>query len=327
MKDVARIAGVSTMTVSRALRDKTSVSQGVLARIREVVDSVGYVPNRVAGSLSSSRTTLVALILPNLRNAMHAELIQGISDVLRPQDFQLMISDCGNSLELEEQLIGTYIAQQVCGVILHNTAHTDKAVRALRNAGIPCVETGNFTAHPIDMTVSYSNFAAGKAVAEHFVSLGYDRVGCISLPIRNRDRIKASRKGFIAGLRKAGRPVEPGLLVEIGPGLENGGRALRRILEAVPDTRAVFCTGDVLAAGALFECQRRGIRVPSQMAIAASDDSDLLQNTVPTVTTVKYPRYRIGVRAAELIVARATRAVAGNPKEDLGFEIVRRGST
>lgn len=285
-------------------------------------------PNRVAGNLSSRRTTLVALIVPTLRNSLHAEMYQGISDVLVKNGYQLMISGCGNSMELEEQLIGTYVAHQACGVILHNTMHTAKAVRVLKSAGIPVVETGNLAAKPIDMNVSYSNFAAGKAVAQHFASLGYLKAAFVSLPTANRERIKASRKGFLAGMRDAGRPVTPERVLEVGPGMQNGARALDVILKTSPGTRAIFFTGDVLAAGAFFECQRRSIKVPSEMAIAASDDTEWLESTVPAITTIQYPRYQIGMRAAELIIQRTTNAPArAGAREDLGFKIVHRGST
>ena len=123
-----------------------------------------------------------------------------------------------------------------------------------------------------------------------------------------------------------------GILVERGDAkvimlATNVFRALGTILKAAPDTRAIFFTGDVLAAGALLECQRRGIDVPSQLAIAASDDTEWLENTVPPVTTIKYPRYGIGVRAAELIIGRTVNPSLGASREDLGFEIARRSST
>jgi len=327
MKVVGAMAGVSAMTVSRALRDPGAVSEGVLERIQAVIDRLGYVPNRVAGSLSSNRTTHVALIVPSLRTAIHAEMIQGISDVLRRHHFQLMISDCGNSMELEESQIRAYVAQRVCGIILHNTRHTEAALRVLAHAGIPCVETGDLCRSPVDSVVSYSNRAAGAAMAAHFVAAGYTRIGFASLPVKNRERIKALRSGFVARLRKAGISVAPELLVEVNAGLESGAQALSRILEAAPRTQAIFFAGDVLAAGAVFECQRRGIAIPGQLAIANSDDSEWLQHMVPRVTSIHYPRYEIGARAAGIVVRRAMDPRAEPVVEDAGFSIVQRAST
>lgn len=327
MKTVGSMAGVSAMTVSRALRDPSSVSEGVLERIKAVIDRLGYVPNRVAGSLSSNRTTHVALIVPSLRTAIHAEMIQGISDVLRRHHFQLMISDCGNSMELEESQIRTYLAQRVCGIILHNTRHTEAAVRILTHAGMPCVETGDLSRKPVDSVVSYSNRAAGTAMAAHFVAAGYTRIAFASLHVKNRERISALRNGFVAGLRKAGISIPPELLVEVGAGLKNGAAALSRILDIAPRTQAIFFAGDVLAAGAVFECQRRGLEIPTRIAIANSDDSELIQNMVPMVTSIHYPRYEIGVRAAEIVVQRSQDGRAEPLVQDVGFSVVKRGST
>jgi len=327
MKVVGNMAGVSAMTVSRALKNPSSVSEAVLQRIQAVIDKIGYVPNRVAGSLSSNRTTHVALVVPSLRTAIHAEMIQGISDILRQHGFQLMISDCGNSLELEEAQIRAYVAQRVCGLILHNTRHSEAALRILANAGIPCVETGDLNKSPIDSVVSYSNHAAGAAMAAHFIAAGYKRMAFVSLHVKNRDRIGALRKGFVAALRRAGLPIAPELLLEVGAGMESGAKALSLILETAPATQAIFFAGDVLAAGAVFECQRRGIRIPSQIAIANSDDSELLQNTVPKVTSIHYPRYDIGVRAAQIVVDRAREAGGQPVVQDIGFTVLRRAST
>lgn len=327
MKVVGEMAGVSAMTVSRALRDPESVSESARSRIQLVIDQLGYVPNRVAGSLSSDRTTHVALIVPNLRTMIHAEMIQGISDVLRQQNFQLMISDCGNSLQLEEGLVRAYVAQRVCGIILHNTKHSDATLRILENAGLPCVETGDLHRSPIDSVVSYSNQAAGAAMARHLLERGYRRVAVASLHVKNRERIKALRRGFVAAMQKAGAEIPEELQIEVEVGMGSGARALGQILEIAPKTQAIFFAGDVLAAGAMFECQRRRIEVPARLAIANSDDSELLQNFVPSVTTIQYPRYEIGTRAARLILARVSGAHAGAATEDVGFSIVQRGST
>lgn len=327
MKDVARLAGVSAMTVSRALRVPESVSPATRERIHSVIESIGYLPNRVAGSLSSKRTNLVALIVPSLRNALYAEMIQGISDVLRGHELQLMIADSGYSLEQEERLISTFVEQRVCGIILHNTRHTGRATQILQGSETPCVETGNLRTDPIDMLVSYSNFAAGKAMATHLLQNGYRRMGFASLPVRLSDRLRERRRGFIAGLKQAGVEINPALVLEVDAGLASGASALARIVELDRRVDAVFFAGDVLAAGAVFECQRRGLSVPEQMAVAASDDNDLMQNMNPPLTTVRFPRYEIGQRSAELIVRRTRGDRVEDGRMDVGFEVIRRGST
>jgi LacI family gluconate utilization system Gnt-I transcriptional repressor len=327
MKDVARLSGVSKMTVSRALRAPDTVSPKTLTRIQAVIESTGYVPNRVAGNLSLNRTTAVAIIVPSLSNALYAETLQGISDLLEPHGFQLMISDGGYSLEKEEKLIKMYVAERVCGIILHNTSHTEKARKILLNSGIPCVETGNLRADPIDMCVSYSNFEAGQAMAAHLISLRYRKFGFASLPVSWSDRLSERRRGFVMGLKRAGLSMDPRLILEVEPGLESGARALGRMLDLELPLDAVFFAGDVLAAGAVIEAQRRAIKIPGQLAIAASDDNDLMQTIIPSLSTVRFPRYQIGSRAAELIVNRSMGVDSKTRCFDLGFEIIQRNST
>lgn len=327
MKVVGSLAGVSAMTVSRALRDPTSVSKPLFEKIKAVIDEVGYVPNLVAGSLSSDRTTQVALIVPSLRTAIHAEMIQGISDLLRKHGFQLMISDCGNSMELEETLIRAYVAQRVCGVILHNTKHSEAALRILGNAGIPVVETGELTKRPIESNVSYSNYAAGQAMARHFIEAGYRSMAFVSLPVENRERIANTRRGYVAALKREGIAISDEQLVEVPTGMDGGAHALNQILARAPSTEAIFFAGDVLCIGALFECQRRGIKVPKRIALANSDDSELLANAVPAVTAIRYPRYEIGVQAAQIVVDRAMKQAGEAVVQDVGFSVVRRESS
>lgn len=327
MKDVARLAGVSAMTVSRAMRAPETVSPHVLANVQAAILQSGYVPNRIAASLSSNRTAVVALIVPSLRNALYAEMIQGISDVLLRNNLHLMISDSGFDLTEEETLVSEYVAQRVCGIVLHNTKHTQRTIAMLRGSSTTCVETGNLVSNPIDMVVSYSNYAAGKAMSEHLLSLGYRKFAFASLAVATSDRLRQRRNGFLTGLRKAGVPIDPALILEVGPGLESGANALAHVVDTDPTVDAVFFAGDVLAAGALFECQRRGLDVPSRIAVAASDDNDLMQNIVPPLTTVAFPRYDIGVRSAELIVARTKDHPIPSTSIDLGFTVIQRGST
>jgi len=327
MSDVAKLAGVSAMTVSRALRFPDLVQPETLKRIKTVVDTVGYVPNRIAANLSSDRTTQIALIVPSLGNALYSDMIQGISSVLQPQGYQLMVSDSGYSEELEEKLISAYISHRVCGIVLHNTQHTLRTRQALKASGIPCVETGNLQSNPIDMNVGYSNYKAGLAIAEHLISMGYSRMGFASLEVKNNIRLRERRRGFIAGLKKAGLSLNPELIVVCEGGLKNGALALEKILKTDPNVQAVFFAGDVLAAGAIFECQKRGIKVPAHLAIVASDDNDLMRNIIPSLSTVHFPRYEIGVKSAQLILERINGVSPKHTKIDVGFTVIRREST
>ena len=327
MNDIARHAGVSPMTVSRALRAPALVSDEMRRKVDAAVRRFGYLPNRIAGSLSSKRSNVVGLVVPSLRNSLYAAMIQAVSDVLRQNGLHLMIADSGHRLESEETLVAALLAQRVCGLILHNTTHT-KHLRALvARTDVPVVETGNLPADPLDMAVSYSNFEAARAMTAHLVRLGYRKIGFVTLPVHDNDRSRERRRGYFAALRELGLPADAGLVLEAPGGFSEGAAALLRLLQSHPDTDAGFFAGDVLAVGALFECQRRGWAVPQRIAIASFDDLDLLRHAVPAVTTLHIPRQDIGRRSAELLVNRLHGARPERVRIDVGFEIVQREST
>ena len=313
MSDIARHAGVSPMTVSRALRAPATVSEKMRRKVDAAVREFGYLPNRIAGSLSSKRSNVVGLIVPSIQNSLYANMIQAISDVLRANGFHLMIANSGHRLDDEEALVSALLAQRVCGLVLHNT--------------MPVIETGNLPAEPLDMAVSYSNFEAARAMTAHLGRLGYRKIGFVTLPLRDNDRSEERRRGYFAALKELGLPADPSLVLEAPGGFSEGGDALVRLVQTHPGLDAAFFAGDVLAVGALFECQRRGWAVPGRVAIASFDDLDLLRHAVPTVTTLRIPRHEIGRRSAELLVNRLLGASPERIRIDVGFEIVQREST
>jgi LacI family gluconate utilization system Gnt-I transcriptional repressor len=325
MADVAQMAGVSAMTVSRVLRDPNCVTPKTLRRIEAAIDATGYVPNRVAGSLASRRTNIVGLIVPSLRNSLFAETIKGVSDILGAE-YPLMIADSGYSLKGEEAAIRAYLGQRICGIVMHNTKHTPRSRAMLEEAGIPSVETGNLVRQPIDMAVGFSNHDAAAAMTRHLIDRGYRRIGFVSLPIKDNDRAAERKAGYLTALSRAPIAVDPDLILESPPGLKSGGEALVRLIEAAPDIDAVFLSGDVLATGALLEANRRGWVVPGRIAIVGSDDSELQECVSPPLTALRFPRYEIGRRAAGLLLDRLAGRSSGPAIVDLGFEIIERAS-
>lgn len=325
MEDVAALAAVSAMTVSRALRDPTSVNSETRLRIEAAIDATGYVPNRVAGSLASRRTNVVGLIVPSLRNSLFAETIQGVSDGLGAHH-PLMIADSGYALAGEEAAIRAFLAQRICGIVLHNTQHTTRSRSMLEDAGIPCVETGNLTEKPLDMAVGFSNYDAAYAMTEYLIGRGYKKIGFVSLPIHDNDRAAERRAGFLAAHQRRGLISAPELLLESPPGLRSGGLALATLIERVPAVDAVFLSGDVLATGALLEANRRGLDVPSRIAIVGSDDNELQEAVSPPLTTLRFPRYQIGHQAAEMLMKRLRNPSRDVIRLDLGYELIERAS-
>ncbi len=326
MADVAAAAGVSQITVSRALRRPDSVAPETQKKVADAIRQVGYVPNQVAGSLRSRQTQLVAAIIPSIMHLFLGKMIQGFSDVLGAHGMHLVLGTSGESLLGEERIVATFLAQRPRGILLHNTAHTDACRRLLALSGIPVIETGDLAPQPIDMAVGYSNFGASYAMTQHLVGRGYRRIAFVSLVTQN-ERAAERLRGYRAALRDAGmtEPIDP--IIDAAPGLNSGARVMAQLLDVRPEVDAVFFAGDKLASGALLECNRRGVAVPQRMAIAAYDDDDLAAALSPTLTALRIPRYETGSRVAETLLQRlAGQAMASNTI-DLGFEVLHRQST
>jgi LacI family transcriptional regulator, gluconate utilization system Gnt-I transcriptional repressor len=327
MEDVAAHAGVSPMTVSRALRDPAAVSQAMRDRVQAAMQVTGYVPNRLAGSLSSQRSRVVGLIVPGISNSLYAQMAQAIADVLSQHGLHLLIASSNHDSAAEEAAIAAFLGQRVCALILHSTRHTARATALVKAAGIPTVEIGQLTRTPLDLCVSYSGFKAAKAMTMHLGALGYRRIGFVTLPVRGNERSVERRRGYRAALNGLGLPEDPAYITEAKPGFGGGVSAVVQLIERAPDIDAIFFAADVMAVGALFECQRRGWAVPDRLAIASFDDVDLLSHVAPTITTLRIPREEIGRRSASMLVARLNGTLSGPAVVDLKFDIAQREST
>lgn len=326
MRDVANAAGVSLMTVSRALRQPQKLSEETRKAVLDAVQRIGYMPNSIAANLASNRSSVVGQIIPSIQNSLYADTVKGTADVLRTAGLHLLLADSGYSLQEEEALIGAFLAQRVCGLVLHNTDHTPRALQMIERAGVPVIETGDVPREPIDMVVSYSNADAAKAMTLHLAARGYGQIGFVSLDTKINRRARERQLGYFAALKVLGRKKDPLLVSAVAPGLASGAHAMTDMMTRMPNVDAIFFAGDVLAIGALFEAQRRNWKVPGRIAIAGFDDLDILQYTVPRLTCLRLPRLEIGRRSAEALLERM-RGTGDPVRLDLGFEVIQREST
>lgn len=322
--DVARRAGVAPVTVHRALRTPEKVQEETRKRIAAAIEVEGYVPNLVAGGLASNRSNVVAALVPNMGNPLFAMTLRGFSDVLRRNGFYLMVGNSAHSQDEEEQLVKAFLSQRPCGIFLHETVHNLAARQFLRRAEVPIVEVGDLIDDPMDVVVSFSNYEATKAMTRHIASRGYRQIALItsSLSARSPER----RRGYVDALAECGLRLRPEIIHDTISDFSHGGTAIAALLETHPDVDAVLFMGNAAAAGALFECQRRGWAVPDRVAIACLDDNDLVQQTNPPLTAIRIPRYEIGVRAAEVLLALVEGREAVERRIDLGYEIIERAS-
>ena len=324
--DVAAAAKVSTMTVTRVLRDPEKVAALTRERVQRVLTDTGYTPDLLARGLASNRSGLIAAVIPLLTNSLIAEIMQGLTDAVVPAGYHLLLGASGFSAAEEEVLVRAFLSRRIDGIYLTGVIHTEETVRMLRRAGIPVVEGGNLTAKPIDMVVGYSNVDAARAVTRHLIKRGFDKIGYIGAYPRDNDRARDRRRGYELALTAARRKRDPSLCVETSLDIPSGAAAMAILLDRHPDTRAVFCSADAIAVGALFECQRRRLSLPGNVAIAGFDDIPIAAQVVPALTTLRVPRYDIGHRAGAMICARLAGRTVKRRVVDTGFELVVRDS-
>ena len=324
--DVALVAKLSPITVSRALREPHKVSPQARARVAAAVAVTGYVPDLVASSLTSRRTRLVGLVVPTITASIYASTVAGLSDVLRGRGFEALIGDSGYALEGEEKLVAAFLGRRADGIVLSNVDHTDSTRRLLARGHVPVVETGNLTRDPIDMVVGFSNYDAARAMMTHLVARGHRTIGFIGAPTRGNPQSADRRRAYAEAVETKRLARARTLAVECASDLDAGGQALLRIVERHPRCTAIFAASEVRAIGALLTCLRRGWKVPDRIAIAGFNDAGMGAHLVPALTTVRVPRDEIGRRAAQMILDRLEGRPIVATTIDVGFEIMVRES-
>lgn len=308
MSDVAHKAGVSAMTVSRALRDGSSIASDTREKIMLAVEELGYVLDQSAGSLSSKRTGFVAALVPSLNNSNFADTARGLTDALQGSGLQLLLGYTDYSIEKEEELIESMLRRRPEAIVVTGGKHTPRGRKLLENAGIPVIETWDLPPKPVRHVVGFSNAEAAEALVRHLHGKGYRKIGFIG-GTSNRDTRGADRRlGYERAMAALG--LRETRIISFGTppiSMKQGGDALVRLVEQWPDVEAAICVSDLSAFGALTECQRRKWPVPTRIAIAGFGDFEISSCSHPTITTVGVNCHDIGRLAGELLL----RAIEG----------------
>lgn len=324
--DVAAEAGVSPITVSRALREPARVSEPLRKRIDAAVRALDYVPDQHARALASARTNVVGVLIPSLTNTVFADVLRGIHDRAEKTDLQIQFANTRYSPREEERLIRLFLSQSPAALIVVGIDQTEAAAKVLREADLPVVQIMELGPEPFDMMVGLDQFAAGRAMAEHLLGAGYRRIAFLAARLDPRSNRRMA--GYRAAMAEAGLDDDSLIAQTKSPSSVGVGCALlREIMARRPDIDAVFCTNDDIALGALFECQRMGLAVPGRLGIAGFNDFEMMAAAEPPVSSVGTERYEMGVTAMDMVA----RTIAGTPPEekvvDLGFHLCPRAST
>ncbi len=326
LDDVAKQAGVSRITASRALRNSPQVSAHATLAVKEAVKILGYIPNRAASTLASAKSHSIGIIIPSLSNIVFADVVRAIDDVLLPEGYQVLIGNTRYSLSEEEKLIRTFLERSPDGMIVTGLDQTTEGERLLRGAAIPIVQIMEIGEKVIDMNVGFSHFEAGFDITQHLIVKGYKEIAFIGsqMDARTKRRLAgykhAMEKHNLAWTNKTVTSPESSTV-------RLGGELLGELLTSNSTIDAVFCCNDDLAMGAIFECQRRSIDVPGKLAIAGFNDLEPSSSLNPAITTVATPRYDIGMIAAQMLLKRMNKQEPEKPVVDVGYKVVARKST
>jgi LacI family gluconate utilization system Gnt-I transcriptional repressor len=327
LEEVAGLAGVSTMTASRALSQPQLVSDTTRAKVEQAVIELGYVPNRAARALASAQSRVIVALVPSLSNVVFTAVLDGIQDAIAGGPYQLLIGNTHYSDAEEEKLLRTYLQSNPDGILLSNLSHSAEVARMLESARLPVVSMMDLADDDVDrLTVGFSQLDAGSAMTRHLLARGYRRIAFIGAQLDERTLRRAD--GYRQAMQAAGlADTQLEIMVPEPSTIALGAELMRRALETVPGCDAVFCCNDDLAHGAIYYCQRQNIRVPQDVAIAGFNDLPASAWMVPSLTTIDTPRYRIGYEAATLLLDTLSGRLPGPARIDLGFTLREREST
>ncbi|MCI1191817.1 substrate-binding domain-containing protein [Calidifontimicrobium sp. SYSU G02091] len=326
LDDVAREAGVSRITASRALRGQRSVDPSLARRVRDAAQRLGYVPDPAARALASARSSHVIVLVPLLSNTLFVDLLEAVQATLMPAGFQTLIGITHYDRDEEEQLLRSYMAHRPAGLLVTGFDRSEASRRLIAASGVPCVHLMETTDAAGVYSVGFSQTAAGRAITEHLLARRRQRIAFVAAQLD--PRVMQRAEGYRQALRAAGLyDARRELLNPQCSSIALGAQLFEQLMAQQPDTDGVFFCNDDLAQGGLLAALRLGVKVPHKVAVAGFNDLPGSDQMWPPLTTVHTPRREIGAAAAGMLLALMRGEPVAKPCVDVGYSIVVRGST
>lgn len=303
LSDVAKLAGVGTMTVSRALRTPEQVSDKLKNKINKAVKTLGYRPNLAASTLASAASNnLIAIIMPNSHDHQLLLLIREMQNCLIAQGYTPFIVE-SNPPRKNTDLLAMISSYSVCAIVLINMDKNNRVWQVVTHQNIPIVHIGSDALNYVDINVGLNNMEAMFQLTEYVIKKGYREIGLLCAN-HEYSIFQQRLHGWYKAMLKHHLPTHRVINASSPANFSTGSRALADFVINWPELDAIVCTTDELACGVLYECQRRHIRVPYQLAIAGFGDSEFSQVCHPPLTTISLPYKSIGEYAAIQLLQR-----------------------
>lgn len=318
---VARLAKVSENTVSRVIRNKGPIADNTRARVEAAIRQLGYVPNRAAGSLASSTSPILGVILPSLSNIVFPEVLRGIHAALAGSQYQAMVAVTDYDLVEEEKALSALLAWKPAAIITTGFQHTDASHAMLRNTAVRVAELMDIDAEPIDIAVGLSHRSAGKASATHLLSRGYRNIAYVGHDWRLDIRAKNRFDGLCEALAEAGQTLAASELFEGQSSTLAGRHTMAVLLSKYRKIDAVVFSNDDMAVGGYMHCLASQLDVPSDIALFGFNGLDIGQALPKALSTIRSNRFLIGKIAAQTLLDASLPKI--KPQViDTGFEIL-----
>lgn len=298
VEDVAREAGVSPITVSRALSSPEKVKEETRRKVEAAVARTGYVLNRFASTLRSGHSTLIPVFIPTLRSPHIARAVQGCMDALEGSRYHLLMAPTGASEELQADMLAEVLPFRPAALVFNGTVRSEPMRAQLRALDIPVLEMWEVTDEPLDMMVGLCNREAGQLLGRHFRERGFAKVAFAG-------RVADDNDPRLAGFAEAfGRPFDHVVDVETERELQPGMGAFTAIMAALPDCDAIAFGSDLLAVGGMLQAAKADIKVPDDVAVVGYGDLEFSPHISPPLTSIHIPAYDMGCQAGKMLLRR-----------------------
>lgn len=306
MDSVARRAGVSTASVSRALNNPESVRPALRERIYAAVRDLGYIPSGPARALVTRQSRAIGAVVPTLDNAIFASGISALQRRLGTSGYSLLVAAHEYDLDEEVESVRALLGHGVEGLMLVGAAHRSALHELLERNAVAYVCCWMYAADAPHPCIGFDNRATARGLAETLLDLGHRDIAVLAGVTRDNDRAADRLAGIRDALADLGLTLPPERVIEMPYDMSAGRQGLRTLQQARPDSwpTAVICGNDVLAIGALLECHAQGVAVPQTLSVVGFDDLPIAAQFQPPLTTVHVPATEMGRRAAEYLLAR-----------------------
>lgn len=325
ISDVAKAAGVSKQTVSRAINDKGEINPETKARILEIIEQLGYRPSRLARGMTTQQTYTIGVVVSNIANPFFPEIIRGVQDVAQAHDYTIVLCNSDDSPKIEMKMLHVLAAQEVDGIILYSGNVNTEELEQFLTSYRPLVLVNDELKHPHVSTIAIDIYQGASLVADYFVKQQHEHVALLMPDTGSIDSIRRVQ-GFKEQLESHGRRFSDKQIFTAPATLDGGYQATQKLLAHYPVTTAIFAYNDLMALGAIRACKEHGLQIPQDIAVIGFDDIRFASMAFPSLTTVRIDKYNIGQIAMRRLLEMIEQDDQDFPPITIGVELIIRES-